>query len=908
MGCTTSSAALSFCNPGITKAEYPTIDSRMKTEAYSQVYRYNENVHSFGGPSGEAEKRGNDYITALAGFGTAWNGHPGGTRHEQSGTHAHELLHLFGEFHGGPEWFIHNPLKTPLADALVNCKVYPGVDKYSGQLPNTYLTASLVDPSNPQSDVLPTSDWQLTYSDGSHGINPFEQFPLFDPTGVGALHVTDMINNRGGALGGLDEGFLVEDLTAGLPGTPYTMTWATPGGHSTGSHDTHTQFSDATGPLPENSDSNTVLSLTDIDWDDSEGIDAGTVSADINNYGFPGCRTEIGDPDDPIHFDYDTFYHMDFKFQDASGGSFDGVTNFLVEQTEGDANLAVLNRANYDGIEEIGLTQFREDGTGTIIAGVILPIEISLLDPNSNVEITGSQTVAQVYLSRNIDAESGTDVETDWVLVSDVDISAPTTMQFDTSTTSLVMPWLTPARGSDIPGKTDSYEVEGIWYGRIVLSDPALVEAQITQCHTTSNFVPFPDGEGPLDTQVKTCLVGDVLTPDSAFLIDNECTDGACLSDAGATPQDSERGKVTFKVTLEQPKTIKETTYTDLLDDLKSPPPAISKESKKDLNKAISHITASIDPILWVDELILQSTNITNANLFGKAVFQEEKAAATNLMDILGLPTTGKATSPVNADTPVFLAQVREVLLLIEIVDRILAENHIEDATTLSGAAAECVVLANAEMNLAQAATLLEKYDVAINHYQQAWNLANKELLGQNCGGSVPPPVPEDDDGDGISNADENSGALNILFGNESTDPNNPDSDGDGLSDGFEIQNGTNPNDSNDPPPPPPPTEQVEVDELITLIASLTKDKEINKGLSNSLTGQAQDAKIDFINGNDIAGCTKINDIEDDIVQATSNKMSDTAEIALLADSPAVGSTKSIHAVKGCVDNLPDGG
>jgi len=134
------SAALSFCNPGITKAEYPNIDSKMKTEAYSQVYRYNENVHSFGGPSGEAELRGNDYITALGGFGIAWNGHQGGTRHEQSGTQAHELLHLFGGLHGGPEWLIYDTFQEPLADTVENCKPYPGVDKYSGQLGGTYLT------------------------------------------------------------------------------------------------------------------------------------------------------------------------------------------------------------------------------------------------------------------------------------------------------------------------------------------------------------------------------------------------------------------------------------------------------------------------------------------------------------------------------------------------------------------------------------------------------------------------------------------------------------------------------------------------------------------------------------------------------------------------------------------------
>lgn len=76
--------------------------------------------------------------------------------------------------------------------------------------------------------------------------------------------------------------------------------------------------------------------------------------------------------------------------------------------------------------------------------------------------------------------------------------------------------------------------------------------------------------------------------------------------------------------------------------------------------------------------------------------------------------------------------------------------------------------------------------------------------------------APLDSDGDGISDEDEMSGILNVLWGNEptnhllsdtdgdeltdfeeietyGTNPNNPDTDGDGLSDGFEIDIGTDP-------------------------------------------------------------------------------------------------------------------
>ena len=246
----------------------------------------------------------------------------------------HELLHLLGGLHGGPESLIQDPFKTKLGDAVVNCKPYPGVDKYSGQIPDTYLISTLVEPGNLQSNVTAGSDWQLTYSDGSHGINPFEEFVLFGTEG--SDHVNDM-QALGGTLGGLNETNLYEDTSAGLPGTPYTMTWATPGSSHTGPHATHTQFSDGSGPLPFGPASNTPFAEDKIDWDDSESIAGiGTnATADINNYGFPGCITLAGDEPDPIMFDYDAFYHMDFVFQDTSTGQFDGLTNFQIEVTEG---------------------------------------------------------------------------------------------------------------------------------------------------------------------------------------------------------------------------------------------------------------------------------------------------------------------------------------------------------------------------------------------------------------------------------------------------------------------------------------------------------------------------------------------------------------------------------------------
>ena len=52
-------------------------------------------------------------------------------------------------------------------------------------------------------------------------------------------------------------------------------------------------------------------------------------------------------------------------------------------------------------------------------------------------------------------------------------------------------------------------------------------------------------------------------------------------------------------------------------------------------------------------------------------------------------------------------------------------------------------------------------------------------------------PTEADSDGDGLSDSEE--------VNEYNTDPNNPDTDGDGISDYDEIQDGTDPNDENDP-------------------------------------------------------------------------------------------------------------
>jgi hypothetical protein len=66
---------------------------------------------------------------------------------------------------------------------------------------------------------------------------------------------------------------------------------------------------------------------------------------------------------------------------------------------------------------------------------------------------------------------------------------------------------------------------------------------------------------------------------------------------------------------------------------------------------------------------------------------------------------------------------------------------------------------------------------------------------GVECGAVAP----TDTDGDGISDADEESGDLNDGYANEPTDPDDADSDNDGLTDGEEILDGGTGTDPNDP-------------------------------------------------------------------------------------------------------------
>jgi len=264
-------------NPTLTRVPgTPTISSDLR-DAKAQAYRYIAWVHSIGpcGPSGQAELRGNDAIIALGCNFDASAAEPGlptldgagkrntvGTRQEQSGTLMHELGHLLNLQHGGPR----NPVasfNSPYADTPINCKPnYPSVMSYPRQIPG-YLVVD--------------AGWLLDYSNGG--------------------------------LSGIDEGVLVEDDTDGL-GSAFgsgEIVWATP------SSAVPQTF--LTGPA----------NGPDINWDGDSGIDAGTVSVDVNNFNIVGCgssQPEVGIP--YPYLDYNDWVDLDLNLRALTFGQFDG--------------------------------------------------------------------------------------------------------------------------------------------------------------------------------------------------------------------------------------------------------------------------------------------------------------------------------------------------------------------------------------------------------------------------------------------------------------------------------------------------------------------------------------------------------------------------------------------------------
>jgi len=164
-------------------------------------------------------------------------------------------------------------------------------------------------------------------------------------------------------------------------------------------------------------------------------------------------------------------------------------------------------------------------------------------------------------------------------------------------------------------------------------------------------------------------------------------------------------------------------------------------------------------------------------------------------------------------------------------------------------------------------------------------------VLDEKTGAPIGGPIPGDTDGDGLSDADEISGALNPFdtippAGGDPTDPFNPDTDGDGFTDGAEVLSMiTDPNDASDPGAPPPTPTTFDVSGLIGLVqdaaATAGNPQLATKDETQLLTSlnNAQEAADD---GNLPTACSKIEQFDDRVNRLINRDKIDTDDSDLM--------------------------
>ena len=424
LGCTSSSTT--DCTNASTQPAFPTINSNLKY-AWSQIYRYILFAHSFGGPSGQAELRGNDAVVTLGEFDII-GGHGVGSTNQQAGTLAHEIGHLLGLQHGGPQRSLSSP-GISFADSSINCKPnYPSVMSYSRQM-DTFLPSPFV----------------VKFSDGSHGGNPID--PIVQNSGLGIVETT---------------------LTDGqvIPGTSETIVWGT--------------------PLAGTASDNGLSGVTPHDW---EGDGTGsTPPMDVNDFGISGCFAS--GPTSIAYFDYDDFANMDFDFRAGPSGQFDGITIHTSDLDPNQVWQSVLGEGTFDGLDvppsNESVFPFNEveyqEGESMVAAGSRLTIRVDILDQNEN-NTPLQAAFAHVFVSKNPDADSTSSVlnmgnpEDEWVQVTDdnPDNFGSELMLWDPDLGTLEFDWKTAKSATEFGLAADAFGPEGVeqpWFIRVVLFDP----------------------------------------------------------------------------------------------------------------------------------------------------------------------------------------------------------------------------------------------------------------------------------------------------------------------------------------------------------------------------------------------------------------------------------------------------
>jgi hypothetical protein len=251
-----------------------------KTNAYlqnyinakAQAYHYGLFVHSIlgtCGPSGHAERPGNDLVVSLGcGFAGTVAGHSGsiGSIDEQAGTLMHELGHNLNLRHGG--------------SSDMNCKAnYQSVMTYSRQMPYYFNQGH---------------PWILDYS-RLH----LENLDESDDNDTPELHENSILSPS-------------DSIPAESTEPERYIVWGKYG--STPLHKT-----------------NPVTSTYGDDWNrDNDGnpfqLD---LSVDLNDFNIKGCGRDANNVRNPItteiEYGYDDWAYLQFNFRGAAGSGFDGM-------------------------------------------------------------------------------------------------------------------------------------------------------------------------------------------------------------------------------------------------------------------------------------------------------------------------------------------------------------------------------------------------------------------------------------------------------------------------------------------------------------------------------------------------------------------------------------------------------
>ena len=136
----------------------------------------------------------------------------------------------------------------------------------------------------------------------------------------------------------------------------------------------------------------TSLPLSNIDWNGNGSTPDTGLSSDVNNFGIFGCGATPLTSTQSMK-DWNDWGNLDFKFQDAAAGFFDGVYTEIVPESDD----LVIQQQLIDSNNFIGLVPPPElDGSETRKGGAQLPIKVDFLT-NTGQSIFGATLTVSFY-------------------------------------------------------------------------------------------------------------------------------------------------------------------------------------------------------------------------------------------------------------------------------------------------------------------------------------------------------------------------------------------------------------------------------------------------------------------------------------------------------------------------------